>query len=350
MGHARLSWLFAPVHAAAVATVAKSFRDNPIIGNPALNRAGLHVARLRAARAVTEWRRRRLERTLDPQDVAAFRRDGFVVRHNYLPADRFKALKDETLSLAAPAREMLEGDAVTRRIALDARSLAEAPALRAFVANPEWLGLLHFAGASALTPVSYIQTIFSHVRDSARDPQTQLHSDTFHPTVKTWFFLTDVGEDEGPFVYVPGSHLLTAGRLDWEQRTSLVARDSPDNETQEGSFRIPASELAPLGLPPPRLFAVPANTLVVADTMGFHARGPSTHPSVRIEVWASGRRNPFLPWLGWDPVAMPIVKGRAISLAWGVSDVAERLHLGRNPWRAAGKLTAAAPVDLRLFE
>ncbi len=31
-----------------------------------------------------------------------------------------------------------------------------------------------------------------------------------------------------------------------------------------------------MGLPEPRIFAVPANTLVVADTFGFHARGPAS--------------------------------------------------------------------------
>ena len=47
----RLTWLLAPLHAAALVTAAKSFRDNPILGSPALNRAGLHVARMRAAAA-----------------------------------------------------------------------------------------------------------------------------------------------------------------------------------------------------------------------------------------------------------------------------------------------------------
>ena len=58
MKPAPLSWLLAPVHVAALATGAKSFRDNPIIGSPALNRAGLHVARMRLAERMAERRRR----------------------------------------------------------------------------------------------------------------------------------------------------------------------------------------------------------------------------------------------------------------------------------------------------
>src|SRR5437016_4485285 len=78
------------------------------------------------------------------------------------------------------------------------------------------------------------------------DPQTALHADTFHPTVKAWLFLTDVAADAGPFTYVPGSHLLTAQRLAWERRMSLAARRSPDADTREGSFRIDPGELPAL--------------------------------------------------------------------------------------------------------
>jgi hypothetical protein len=345
----RCSWLLAPVHAAALLSAAKSFRDNPILGNAALNRAGLHVLRVRLAAAMAASRRRRLQHLLSEKDSAAFHRDGFVLKQDYLPAASFRALQDEVVALAAPAREMIQGDAVTRRIALDAHTLAPRPAVRAFVEDPYWLALIRYAASSALTPLTYVQTIFSRVRPGAIDPQTLLHADTFHSTVKAWFFLTDVAADAGPFVYVPGSHRLTPERLDWERRMSLVARASGNNETQEGSFRITEDELAVLRLPAPRRFAVPANTLIVADTMGFHARGCSTRPSTRIEIWAYGRRNPFLPCLGWDPVRFPGVAGRAARLGWVASDLAERLGLGHNPWRPAGRLTPDALPSLHLF-
>src|SRR5438067_1683458 len=135
-----------------------------------------------------------------------------------------------------------------------------------------------------------------HACPGPADPQTVLHADTFHPTVKAWLFLTDVAEEAGPFTYVPGSHRLSPERLDWERRMSLAARHSPNAEIRQGSFRIDQAELPSLGLPQPRSFAVPGNTLVVADTFGFHARGPSNRPSLRVEIWAYGRRSPFLPW------------------------------------------------------
>ena len=73
MGSARLSWLFAPWHVAALATGAKSFRDNPVIGSPTLNRAGLHVARVRLAHRMAEWRRQRLSSLISEEDRSGFR-------------------------------------------------------------------------------------------------------------------------------------------------------------------------------------------------------------------------------------------------------------------------------------
>jgi hypothetical protein len=341
------SWLLAPMHAAALASAAKSFRDNPILGSPMLNRAGLHVGRMRLAAAMAAWRRSRLVHLLRPEDACDFARDGFVLKRHYLPQASFEKLRTQALGCSASARGMVQGDALTRRIALDARTLARLPAVRALVESREWLNLLQYVGSSALAPVTYIQTIFARVRPGAIDPQLRLHADTFHSTVKAWFFLTDVGEDAGPFTYVPGSHRLTGERLDWERRKSVTARASGDVETQEGSFRIDPGELEGLGLPPPRLFAVPANTLIVADTMGFHARGPSTNPSARIEIWAYGRRNPFIPWLKWDPSALPFIKDRAVQLSWSAADFAERLGFGKNPWRPEGILTPDAPADLK---
>jgi hypothetical protein len=343
MRPAALSWLLAPVHVAALATGAKSFRDNPIIGSPTFNRAGLHVGRMRLASRMAQRRRERLARLISGADRAAFDRDGFVVKPDFLPEPVFAAVRREALEFAAPAREQGQGDAITRRIALDRRALDRLPAVRAMLEGGEWLGLIRYVGSSLFEPQVYLQTIFAHARTAPPDPQTRLHADTFHPTVKAWFFLTDTADDEGPFIYVPGSHRLTRRRLAWERRMSERARTSSDFQAARGSPRISAAELARLGLGPPKVFAVPANTLIVADTMGFHARGLAAHACARVEIWAYGRRNPFLPWLGGDVAGWPLIKGRAVPLYWSVMDLRETLKLGRNPWRHTGITTPLSP-------
>jgi hypothetical protein len=326
-------YLLAPIWAAQLATGAKSFCDNPLIGSEALNRRGLHGARVRLAYRMAEARRRRLARLIDPGDRAAFDRDGFVEKRDFLPADAFRRLRDAVLGHAAPARETIQGDTITRRIALDPAYLAAVPEARALLRDPAWRGLIRYAGSYDSEPLAYIQTILANRCAAAPDPQTNLHADTFHPTVKAWLFLTDVAEDEGPLTYVPGSHRLTPERLAWERAISIDAARR-DRLTARGSFRVRADELPGLGLSEPHVFAVPANTLVVADTFGFHARGLSVRPSTRVEVWAYGRRTPFLPWAGLDMLSIRGIAERRVGWLWQYRDMLEPL-LGQ-PWRKAG--------------
>jgi hypothetical protein len=327
-------YLLAPWWLAQLATGSKAFCDNPLIGSRRLNELGLHETRVRLAHQFAASRRRRLSALVDPADRAAFDRDGFVEKRDFLPAAIFERLRDALFSHAAPAREMIQGDTITRRIALDPELLAAVPQARGLLADPVWRGLIRYAGSFENEPLSYVQTILSGRIDAPADPQTALHADTFHPTVKAWLFLTHVAEDEGPFCYVPGSHRLTPARIAWERTKSLDAKKL-DRLSSRGSLRIESNELAGLGLPPPRLFAVPANTLIVADTFGFHARGPSARPSVRVEIWAYGRRNPFLPWIGLDLLSMPGVAERRIPWLWAARDRLEP-WMGQ-PWRNVGR-------------
>ena len=328
-------YLLAPIWAAQLATGAKNFAGNPIIGSHRLNERGLHAARVRRAHAVAARRRAKLARLIDPADREAFDRDGFVEKRGFLPPEQFDQLRASIYTFVGPAREMVQGDTITRRIALCPRTLKAIPEARTLLRDPRWRGLIRYAGSFDQEPLTYIQSIISHVREAEPDPQTHFHADTFHPTVKAWLFLTDVAEDEGPFCYVPGSHRLTPERLRWEQEMSLKASDKAvDRLSSKGSFRVREDELPALGLPPPRKFAVPANTLIVGDTFGFHARGPSVRPSVRAEIWAYGRRNPFLPWTGFDPLSLPGIAERRVPYLWSFRDRWKGL-VGQ-PWKPVG--------------
>jgi hypothetical protein len=341
-------YLMAPIWVAALATGAKSFRDNPIIGSPALNRRGLHARRAKLAHALAWRRRARLARMISASDRAAFDRDGFVMREEFLPRETFERLRDAIFAHPAPSREMLQGDTITRRFAVDPDYIAAVPVIRQLLDNPDWRGLNRYVGSFDQEPLTYVQAILSHVRDTKPDPQTDLHVDTFHPTVKAFYFLTDVAEDEGPFVYVPGSHRLTPGRLKWEYEQSIYAAASDDRLASRGSLRATAAEIERMGFGAPKAFAVPANTLVVADTVGFHARGFSARPTVRVEIWTYGRRNPFLPWTGLDLGSVPGIAERRIPWMWQGRDMLQKRGLLSQPWKDVGKLKPQDPPGRRV--
>jgi hypothetical protein len=290
---------------------------------------------MRIAHRLAWARRRALGRSLDPADRAAFDRDGFVVKRDFLAPAAFARLREKVLAFEGASRAMIQGDTETRRIAVDAEAKATVPELDDLVRDPRWRNLIRYAGSSASEPLVYIQTILAGHHEGPPDPQTRLHADTFHPTVKAWLFLTDVDEADGPFSYVPGSHLLTPERLAWERAMSLKAPAGVDHLSSRGSFRIDEAQLPDLALPPPRSFPTPANTLIVADTCGFHARRPAARPSTRIELWAYGRRNPFLPWPGLDPWSIPALRDRRIAWMWHARDRLEKM-IGQ-PWRDIGR-------------
>ena len=329
-----------PFWMAQIVSQEKFFARNPVIGNRWLNEHGLHTARVAAAWRLSQARRRRLARLIPEEDRRRLDRDGFVVKRDFLPAGIFAALAAQARELRASAREMVEGDTVTRHIALDPGVLDRIPAARHLLGSSEYRNLISYAGSSSAMPMVYLQTILSGTRAGPPDPQTDLHTDTFHPTVKAWLFLTDVAADAMPFVYVPGSHLLTPQRLDWERQMAIAASGGPPRDPHRLVRAIAPATLPALGLPPPLVIAVPANTLVVADTFGFHARGPSARPTARVEIWAMGRRNPFLPWAGFDPWAIPALGLRKPILYWKAVDLLARLGLGRQRWQPRGPISA----------
>ncbi|NUR45945.1 MAG: phytanoyl-CoA dioxygenase [Sphingomonas sp.] len=335
-------WWRAPLWLVELGTGAKSFADNPILGSEALNRRGLHVARLKLAHRLAWSRRRRLARSIPSEWREQFDRDGFVEIRDFLPPETFARVQQALLTAEFDSRQQQQGDTITRRVPIGPELLAAVPELRGLLSSERWRSLLAYVASTRAEPLYYLQTILSGHAPGGPDPQLELHSDTFHPSLKAWLFLTDVSDGHGPLTYVPGSHRLTPERIAWEQARS-VAIGASDRLSQRGSLRVAPEELPALNLSPPIKFAVPANTLVVIDTCGFHARGPSGKPTVRAEIWAYARRTPFVPWVGLDLLSIPPIAIRRAEWLPHIVDRLDRLGLKKQHWRPAGRKRPTEP-------
>ena len=307
--------LMLPIWLLQIFTQAKSFSKNRVLGSAWLNRCGLHVFRIVLAHSIMRARMLMLSRGIDKKHRQAYFKDGFILIKDFLSADEYNKLKQEIHSANAEVRECTQGDTLTHRIMLDKSSIPGLPLSEKFIGNPQLRKLLKFASGVNGQPVSYIQTIKNHFVEGPADPQKNLHSDTFHPTMKSWYFLDDVDERNGPFTYVPGSHRLSRARLRWEYKKSIAISNNEDRYSGNGSLRLSQADAEEMGLQPAHGFKVPANTLVIANTHGFHCRGQASERSTRTELWTISRSNPFNPFPGIDHPVITRVQNSALN-AW----------------------------------
>ena len=334
-----------PIEAARVLSSDKNFRNNAILGSSKLNRMGLHRWRVAQSHAASARRRAALAPSLRPEEVHQFEANGFVVRQNALPTDLFRRVVDELETIPRQAWEMRQGHAITRLMPLPGHDDGSAAAaVRRWLIEPEIRALVGYVSGRAGGYNPVVQTIANRPDPTNPDPQNTLHADTYHPTAKFWLFLHDVGPDEGPFSYVAGSHRLTPERLDWEYEQSLLASDAKNAHHASGSFRVSEADLGVFGYGELVTLPVPANTLVVADTFGFHRRTPTDKPTVRTEIHAMLRRNPFLPWNGVDVSEIPFIHDRALEWRFQYRDWKTRRGKP-DKYRNVGLRFAADPAD-----
>lgn len=333
-----------PIWFLALFSEAKSFQGNPIIGNACLNRLGLHVIRVKFANRCARFRRLFLKNDLTKQKQLEYQRNGFIVDSNFLDPHEFHAFKKEVFESTWLLREMRQGNTVTRRVFLNEVSLIDNyPKLYAFVRNAELLSRIRYVAGVGGEPIFSIQAVFSDANE-ASDPQTVAHADTFHSNAKAWFFLEDVGENDSPFAYVRGSHRLTPERLIWEKKQSISAKNHPIIYHARGSFRALLDDLREMNLPNLEKMVVSANTLVVGDTFGFHCRSVSTKATCRVEIYATLRRNPFLPWPGLHLFSIPYIRARSGDISIILLTWLEKIGLRRMSWHPVGQGGIKDPV------
>ncbi len=270
-----------------LANLVTASRRQPVIDDPLLNRLGLQVARTVGARVV--WRARRLHPDPSVAHLAdELRATGLVVVHDALPQDDFDAVRsaaDELLASTTPRLSDTHGSNLLQSIWRADMDEERRAILDRFFTLP----LLHRLGEAAegwpQEPAAG-RCLLQRVDQvaGAPDRESDAHSDTFFSTHKAWLYLTDVTEADGPLFYYPGSHRLTATSLRGIYRESVTAA--------AGARRIDERELEKRGLERVELLC-PKNTLVVANTFGYHGRCQGRPPGSRTALHVELRTEPF---------------------------------------------------------
>ena len=198
-----LNFLKLPIWVGALASGSKSFIDNPIIGSTRLNQFGLHRFRVWLAANMATYRRKYfLERHISLQDKIATQENGFILHSDFLPKQKFEALRREIMESKWPLWEMRQGGTITRRVWLDSKRLQSShPELAQLMTDRSLINRIRYVASTKGQPLFFIQAILTDPEISEEDPQTVAHSDTFHSNAKAWFFLFDVEEKHGPFAY-----------------------------------------------------------------------------------------------------------------------------------------------------
>ena len=290
--------LYTPYWLIQLFTTAKSFKANPIMGSPTLNKWGLHASRVLLANRSMRFRMWLLSFGIDPADRDSYQQQGFIAKGNFVPASLFQQIEAEIRNFQGEVRECQQGDTQNHRILLDPATLAQLPYTQQLLNNQDFKRLLRYTAGHRRMPFFHIEQVRNGIKAEGQDPQKTLHTDTFHPTMKFWLYLDDVDEHNGPFTYIPTSNQLTRQRLAWEYQTSQMAYRHPDSYSARGSFRFSPSDREQLGLPEPKAFKVKKNTLVIGNTFGIHGRGQADAGSTRLAIWGMSRTNPFIPFPG----------------------------------------------------
>jgi ectoine hydroxylase-related dioxygenase (phytanoyl-CoA dioxygenase family) len=272
------------------------FTDAKTIDSRALNRAGAQPFRAALGRFLYKLR----PGSADPM-IAELCDTGILVCENFLPPDAFVAVQREAEAFMDEREPTVVNHWGTTELRhyflieqnVDRYSMQKNIDRKEFPHLVEWR---HNQQVLALATGAERRTCRDHHGAallehltfgdySAPDTQTELHIDTFHNTHRVWLYLDDVTEDNAPFVYVPGSHHLDRVRLREEYLESTGGNGK--------SRRIHDEELRSRGLQTRTVVTCPRNTLVVANTCGYHCRSMGRPGATRRALHMTFRFNPF---------------------------------------------------------
>lgn len=271
----------------------RSFNQNSPpyhIGSIVENRLGLQVARTIGKSIARGWRGKFTSAGIENY-ARVLERDGVLVIENFLADEEFRAVcaefekANEGIPLA-PYKNAENAKLYRAQLDVTGEAAQRFPAIeKTFQENDLLKRIAEFVVRRPLTqkPDIMLDT-YQNLNDAGVDNDIEniLHADLHIPTVKMFFYLNEVNEKNGAFIYAKGSHKLTFARLAHEYEMSVreaklkCGKAIPESLTDRRAAQI-RNIIAPANRRKMKIvetqIRVKPNTLVVANNMGFHRRG-----------------------------------------------------------------------------
>ncbi|NOT48000.1 MAG: hypothetical protein HOP17_09685 [Acidobacteria bacterium] len=244
--------------------------------------------------------------------VSAVDEDGVALIENFLEPSQFEKVRAEFEAAfkgieLSPYKNDVNAKLFRTQIALSELKHVGSTISKHFQQNDM---LNRIASAAVRRKISRLPDVhldwYQSSSDGAADNDIEniLHADLHTATVKMFFYLDNVNESNGAFIYAKGSHQLTLNRLRHEYEFSVrqaklkkgVPSDKALVEVRGKEFRntISPKYRQAMNIEETQI-CVNRNTLVIANNMGFHRRGefPSNRPRRSIQINYRYLEEPF---------------------------------------------------------
>jgi len=271
-------------------TLKDVFSNKKVMENQLLNNAGVQILRVLLSSAAyafrgmsQSWPKTNLTKML--------RKNGFILIPNFLSREDFQEVKDEFFNSAdnGSYSPIKDGDNRVERYSFSLDEWKRLPAVTKLLSHSLLVKTLEGAELKNIEIGDvWFDTIYYDDSQKVEGSQHQLHSDTFFSTHKVWFFIEPVKLEDGPLYFVPGTSQLSLKRLIFEYNKSIQFKELTDY-----SFRVDQKDRTFLGCVEKAL-TCSENTLVIANTRGFHRRGKAKDGHTRRQIHFCIRTNkPF---------------------------------------------------------
>lgn len=278
-----------PAKATTLSAVRDVFSDKKVVESHLLNYAGAQVLRMLLSSAA--FAIRGVSKSWpDNEWTRQLQRSGFVILPGFLDPDAFERVKQDFVEATRIGRyaPIQDGDTRSERYTLSNQLWNTLPSVARMLSDPRLIRTLEGAERKA---IEIGDVWFDVVRNGdpkkGQDSQKQLHSDIFFTTHKVWFFLEPVKVEDGPLCFAEGTN-----RVSWKRLVFEYSKSIRFDQLTDYSFRVEPDDKAFLGLDEKAL-TCPENTLVIANTCGFHRRGEAVAGHTRKQIHFCIRSKPF---------------------------------------------------------